>query len=114
MAKSSAREYGWAIALGGLGGLAVGLGIWWYASKQLDAQLAAGGSTLTEGLTEGRATLEQRLREGQAQLTTQVRSQVRSQLTSALADVGLTPQRAHQIRSIVDAADRTGLIGIRR
>lgn len=108
--KSNAREYGWAIALGSLGGLAVGLGVWWYASRQLDAQLAAGGSSLTEGLTEGRQTLESRLREGQAQLTTQVRSQVRSQLTSALADVGLTPQRAHQISQIVDAADRAGFI----
>ena len=108
--KTRAAEYAWAIALGGLGGLAVGAGIWWYASRQLDAQLASGGSQLTEGLTEGRATLEQRLREGQAELETQVRTQVRAQLTSALSDVGLTPQRAQQVRAIVDAADRAGLI----
>lgn len=110
MMRKTVSEYGVPILLGGLGGALIGAAVWWYASRQLDAQLAAGGSRLTEGLSTGRATLEQRLREGQAQLETQVRAQVRTQLTAALSDVGLTPQRAHQIRDIVEAADRAGII----
>ena len=100
------RGYLMPIFLGALGGVAVGLGIWAYASRALDQQLAQGGSQLSSGIAEGRATLEARLRQGEIELQQRIRTEVSRTLTS----YNLTPETGARISRLLAAAETAGLL----
>lgn len=100
------RSYLFPIVLGALGGAAVGLGIWAYASRALDAQLEAGGSELSSGIAQGRATLEQRLRQGEIELQARIRTEV----TNTLNSYNLTPATGQRISRLLAAAESAGLL----
>ena len=104
------REYGFAIFLGALGGAAVAGGIWMYASRALDTQLAAGGSQLSVGIQEGRHVLEARLREGEVELQNQIRVAVRTAMDQRLAEAGITRDTGTRIDAVLQLAHSAGLI----
>lgn len=104
------REYGTAIFLGGLGGAAIALGIWWYASRALDQQLAQGGSRLSTGIAEGRATLESRLRQGELELQARIRTEVRSAMDQRLTEANITPETGTRLSRLLNAAEAAGLL----
>lgn len=100
------RGYVFPIVLGALGGAAVALGIWAYASRALDQQLASGGSQLSSGIAQGRAQLEARLRQGEIELQTRIRTEVSRTLDSR----GLTAETGQRISRLLAAAETAGLL----
>ena len=106
------------LVLGGLGGLAGTVAVWWLISHALDKQLESGGQELSSGLLTGRAELERRLSEGQVELTRRIREEVstqvpptvRRELEATLARYSITPDTGRQISSVLSYAERMGLI----
>jgi hypothetical protein len=106
------------IVLGGLGGLAGTVAVWWLVSRSLDKQLQAGGQELSTELLTGRGELESRLAEGRRELTDRIRQEVatqvpptvRRELESTLARYNITPATGRQISSVLTAAERMGFL----
>ena len=101
---------GRAIVVGGLAGGLVALGVWLYASRQLDQQLARGGTDLSTGIAEGRATLESRLRAGEVELQNRIRTEVRTAMDARLAEAGITRETGDRLNRLLYAAEAAGVL----
>ena len=104
------RDYLLAFALGAVGGGLAACGIWFYASRALDRQLAAGGTQLSTGITAGQAQLESRLRQGEIELQNQIRTQVNAAMDDRLNAIGLDATTGARINRLLAIADSTGLL----
>lgn len=106
------------VAAGAAGGILGALAIWAFAGSQLDKQLQRGATDLASGLDIGRSELESRLSGGRQELVTAIRTEVQSQvppvvrreLESTLRRYNITPNTGRQISTVLDAADRIGII----
>lgn len=106
------------VLFGVAGGLLGGLGVWWYASRQLDKSFAQGAARISGELTTGGAELDARLQQGRAELEAEVRRQVATQvppavdrqLRTTLARYGITEATGRQITNVLNQAERMGIL----
>ena len=110
---------GWtSFAIGASAGALVGLGVWWFAARKLDASLAEGSGQLAARLGMGQRELNAQLEAGRQQLRIEVIRQVNAQLpnavrtsmTSTLNEYGITPATGQRVATVLDYADRIGII----
>lgn len=101
---------GKAVLLGGATGAAVAFGVWWYASRKLDEQLASGGSDLAGELSAGRNELAARLRAGEVELQNTIRTEVRTVMDERLAAAGITRDTGLRLSRLLEAAERAGVL----
>ena len=103
-------------------GAVTALGVWYLATRKLDARLTAGADDLNAALGAGHATLTSRLAAGRQQLDERVRTQVEDEvpprvqiaMAQTLAQYGITPETGRNISLALAAAQRAGLLGVRR
>ena len=101
------RETALVMVLGGLAGAGVTMLGWVMISKAIDAQLAEGGVRMLEqGGRSLQTTMVQTL---QREVPPLVQAAVQTKLNEA----GLDPTTGRRIAAVLEAADRTGLIGLR-
>lgn len=90
--------------VGGVAGGLLALIVWKVASKAIDKQLAEGGKALLR-------SAETQLRtEGVAIIRREVPPLVQAQMTTTLRNFGLTPETGRQIATVLNYADRVGII----
>ena len=93
-----------ALVVGGAAGGLIAFAVWKVASRAIDKQLAEGGKALLR-------SAESQLRtEATAVIRREVPEQVRTQMTATLRNFGLTPETGRQIATVLNYADRVGII----
>lgn len=96
------------VALGALGGLGVTLAVWAIATKKLDAEFDRAAREL---LSRGEVQLQQEIR---TTLDREIPTRVRTEIDAKFRQVGLNEQSGRQLAALLQVADSTGLIGLRR
>ncbi len=107
-----------AFAAGMGGGALVGVILWWYAGRKLDQAFVTGEAQLADRLGVGTAQLQQRFAAGRQELRTQITREVdaalpgavRYNVAQAFANYGITPETGRQVATILNYADRIGVI----
>lgn len=110
------------ILIGSAGGCVAAFLIWLYAKRQLEASMNQGADQLAEQLGTGSSELRRQLAAGRRQLDQEIETQVRAQVPpvvrhevqKTLSGYGLTPAVGAQITQVLDYAQRSGLLGVRR
>lgn len=90
--------------IGAVAGVGATIVVWKIASKKIDAEFASAGTRLIES---GSASL----RSGIATAVQQeVPPRVRAEIETKFREYGLTPSTGRQIATVLNAADRMGII----
>ena len=103
-----------AFGLGALGGAVIGGGVWFFASRQLDARLSEGSAELAADLGVGQEQLRAQLAAGREQLRTQVTQMVQAQvpdvIDARLAQYGITRQLIQNVERVLAYGQRAGVL----
>jgi 3-oxoacyl-[acyl-carrier-protein] synthase III len=107
-----------AIGLGALGGLVVGLIVWRYADQQLRAEFAQGGDLLAASLSQGSTQLSAQAQAARTQalaavgqaIQRDVVPAVRQQVDQSLRSSGITPQLISEVQTALATARRLGVL----
>lgn len=100
--------------MGAGAGALVGFGIWWFASRRLDARLSEGSTRLAQDLGVGAEQLRRELSAGREQLrrqtVTQVQALVPDVIDQRLSLYGITPQLIRNVEQVLDYGRRAGVL----
>jgi|SRR6185503_599152 len=95
-------KYALFFGVGAAGGAIATVTAWLIVSKALDRQFdSAAGEFVTRGSAELRRTLD-----------TEIPARVGAAIDQKFAEAGITRQTGQQLTTLLDAADRIGLIGL--
>lgn len=113
------RSFSWSsLFIGALAGGAVGLGLWWWARRSMEAGFTTSAEQLASQLVGGSARLQAELAQGRSEMTAAIAQQVRAQVPPAVAaqlhttlsQYGISPETGQRLSTVLDAAHRAGLV----